>query len=35
VTIEKHRAFFNDDNYQVVGQLGLSHVNGEVMFRLK
>ena len=35
VTIEKNRAFFNDDNYQVVGQLSLSHVNGEVMFRLK
>jgi len=35
VTIEKHRAFFNDDNYQVVGQLSLSPVNGEVMFRLK
>lgn len=33
VTIAKHKAFFNDDNYQVVGQLSLSHVKGEVMFR--
>ncbi|MBT3134812.1 GNAT family N-acetyltransferase [Alteromonas sp. ALT199] len=35
VTVDKHRTFFNDDNYQVVGQLSLSHVNGEVMFRQK
>lgn len=33
VTIPKHRSFFNDDNYQVVGELCLSHVNGKVMFR--
>ncbi|WP_246223088.1 GNAT family N-acetyltransferase [Alteromonas profundi] len=33
VTVAKHRAFFNDDNYQVVGELSLSHVKGEVMFR--
>ncbi|GMM73150.1 GNAT family N-acetyltransferase [Alteromonas gracilis] len=33
VTIDKHRSFFNDDNYQVVGQLSLSHVKGDVMFR--
>lgn len=35
VTVPKHRTFFNDDNYKVVGQLSLSHVNGDVMFRQK
>ncbi|WP_338516579.1 GNAT family N-acetyltransferase [Alteromonas gracilis] len=35
VTVPKHRSFFSDDNYSVVGQLSLSHVNGEVMFRKK
>jgi len=35
VTIEKHRSFFNDDNYKVVGQLSLSHVKGNVMYRAK
>lgn len=33
VTVAKHRDFFNDDNYRVVGELSLSHVKGEVMFR--
>ena len=33
VTVPKHRSFFGDDNYSVVGNLTLSHVNGEVMFR--
>jgi N-acetylglutamate synthase-like GNAT family acetyltransferase len=35
VTVPKHRSFFGDDNYSVVGQLSLSHVDGEVMFREK
>jgi N-acetylglutamate synthase-like GNAT family acetyltransferase len=35
VTVAKHRSFFNDDDYEVVGQLSLSHVVGEVMYRKK
>ncbi|WP_421714343.1 GNAT family N-acetyltransferase [Alteromonas stellipolaris] len=35
VTIAKHKPFFNDDSYDVVGELSLSHVKGEVMFRRK
>ena len=33
VTVPKHKLFFSDDNYSVVGELCLSHVKGEVMFR--
>lgn len=33
VTVAKHKRFFGDDEYQVVGGLTLSHVKGEVMFR--
>ena len=35
VTVAKHKPFFNDDNYDVVGELSLSHVKGDVMFRRK
>ncbi|MAI66194.1 MAG: GNAT family N-acetyltransferase [Alteromonas sp.] len=35
VTVEKHKSFFGDDKYRVVGNLSLSHVNGAVMFRGK
>ena len=35
VTIDKHKSFFGDDRYSVVGNLSLSHVNGSVMFRAK
>jgi N-acetylglutamate synthase-like GNAT family acetyltransferase len=35
VTIDKHKSFFGDDKYSVVGDLSLSHVNGSVMFRAK
>ena len=35
VTIEKHKSFFGDDRYSVVGDLSLSHVKGSVMFRAK
>ena len=35
VTIDKHKSFFRDDKYSVVGNLSLSHVNGSVMFRAK
>ncbi|MEQ3639928.1 MAG: GNAT family N-acetyltransferase [Alteromonas sp.] len=35
VTIDKHKSFFGDDKYSVVGNLSLSHVNGSVMFRAK
>jgi len=35
ITIAKHKPFFNDDNYQVVGELRLTHVKGEVMYRPK
>ena len=33
VTVPKHKLLFSDDNYSVVGELCLSHVKGEVMFR--
>ncbi len=33
VTIPSHHRFFNDDNYQVVSKLHLSHVSGDIMFR--
>jgi len=35
VTIDKHKSFFGDDKYSVVGNLSLSHVDGSVMFRAK
>lgn len=35
VTLAKHKPFFRDDHYEVVGELNLSHVKGEVMFRRK
>ena len=35
VTIDKHKSFFGDDKYSIVGNLSLSHVNGSVMFRAK
>lgn len=35
VTIDKHKSFFGDDKYNVVGNLSLSHVDGSVMFRAK
>ncbi|NDW20578.1 GNAT family N-acetyltransferase [Alteromonas hispanica] len=35
VTVEKHKSFFGDDKYRVVGNLSLSHVSGAVMFRGK
>lgn len=35
VTVQKHKPFFSDDNYDVVGDLSLSHVTGDVMFRRK
>lgn len=33
VTVKKHHSFFDDDNYQAVGELTLSHVTGTVMYR--
>ena len=35
VTVPSHRHFFNDDNYQIVSQLHLSHIDGDIMFRKK